>query len=60
LPEALAGFLAVYVLLDGFEHDPVGRTAALNGKGLDAAFQGLVYLQGGGHFASLFQGITWQ
>jgi hypothetical protein len=45
LPEVLADFLAVYVLLDGFEHGPVGRTAALLGKGWDAAFQGLVYLQ---------------
>ena len=36
--EALAGFLALDVLLDGLEHDPVRRATSLTGQLLDASF----------------------
>ena len=45
LLEALTGFLVLDVLLDRFEHDPVGRATALAGEALDAAFQRIVDLE---------------
>jgi hypothetical protein len=43
--EALAGFFALDVLLDRFEHDPVGRAAAPTGRVVNSAFQRVVDLE---------------
>ena len=52
LLESLAGFLALKALklmLDSFEHDPVGRATALNSEVLNTTFQYVVDLEGRYH-----------
>jgi hypothetical protein len=38
LPELLALFFALYVLFDGFSHEPMRRTAASSGEPLHPLF----------------------
>jgi hypothetical protein len=54
--EALAGFLALDILLDRFEHDPVRRASALAGEMLDTDFQHIVDFERGCHCCF---DITW-
>ena len=51
-----SGFLALYILLDGFKHNSMWRAAALAGKVLDAPFQVVVNFERCSHGESF---ITW-